>query len=693
MSAVLQPAGGAGAVDPATAGEWLLEVEGLHVHFVTTRGVVRAVEGISYQVRAGEVVALVGESGCGKSVSSLAIMRLLARPAGRIVAGRILFQGRDLLKLTEDEMRAIRGRDIAMIFQEPMTSLNPVLTIGSQITEPLLIHLGMDESTALARALDLLKLVGIPDPERRLDQYPHQFSGGMRQRVMIAIGLACNPKLLIADEPTTALDVTIQAQILKLMKDLSRELGIALVIITHNLGVVARYADRVNVMYSARLAEQGTARAIFSRPLHPYTAGLLRSVPRLDQPRGLKLETIDGMPPSLLDAPAGCRFAPRCPAVLPACTAAAPPLAEIEQGHWVACVRGAEMAKVGAIGLGLQSANPRPPLAKALAAAPPLLQVRDLRTYFEVSAGLSMFTHARAEVRAVDGLSFEIRRGETVGLVGESGCGKTTVGRTLLRLEEPTSGQVMFDGADVTHADGDQLKAYRRQIQVIFQDPYSSLNPRMTIGQIIAEPMLVYKLQPDKRAAAHKVAELLGQVGLFDYMAERYPHELSGGQRQRVGIARALALQPSFIVCDEPVSALDVSIQAQIMNLLEELQREFNLTYLFIAHDLAVVRHISDRVIVMYLGKVMEIADRDALYSDPLHPYTQALLDAVPIPDPALEAGRAYHVLAGEVPSPLNPPRGCVFHTRCPLAGAECKVAVPELREVKPQHFAACIKL
>jgi peptide/nickel transport system ATP-binding protein len=693
MSAVLQYAGGAGATEPATAAEWLLEVEDLHVHFVTSRGVVRAVEGVSYQVRAGEVVALVGESGCGKSVSSLAIMQLLAKPAGRIVGGRVMFQGRDLLKLSADEMRAIRGRDIAMIFQEPMSSLNPVLTVGFQIMEPLIIHLGMSDTAARARALELLQLVGIPDPERRLDQYPHQFSGGMRQRVMIAIGLSCNPKLLIADEPTTALDVTIQAQILKLMKDLSRELGIALVIITHNLGVVARYADRVNVMYSARIAEQAAASAIFEQPLHPYTAGLLRSVPRLDRPRGRRLETIDGMPPSLLDAPVGCRFAPRCPARQDACVAAAPPLVEVLPQHWSACVRSAEMAKVGPAGLGLQSANPLPPENKVLAAGEPLLRLHDLRTYFEVAAGMMLLKPTHVEVRAVDGLSFGIRRGETVGLVGESGCGKTTVGRTLLRLENPTSGEIIFDGANVTRVTGAALKRYRRQVQVIFQDPYSSLNPRMTIGQIIAEPMLVYKLQPNRKAADLKVRALLTQVGLFDYMAERYPHELSGGQRQRVGIARALAMQPSVIVCDEPVSALDVSIQAQIINLLEDLQREFGLTYLFIAHDLAVVRHISDRIIVMYLGKVMEIAERDALYSEPLHPYTQALLDAVPIPDPALEAARATRVLGGEVPSPLNPPRGCVFHTRCPVAGPECKLAVPELREVRTGHFAACIKI
>ncbi|MBI3936460.1 MAG: ABC transporter ATP-binding protein [Betaproteobacteria bacterium] len=672
---------------------WLLELDELHVHFITTRGVVRAVEGISYKVRAGEVVALVGESGCGKSVSALSIMRLLARPAGRVVGGRILFEGRDLLRRPEEEMREIRGRDIAMIFQEPMTSLNPVLTIGFQIMEPLMIHLGMNAAAARARSAELLKMVGISDPERRLDQYPHQFSGGMRQRVMIAIALSCNPKLIIADEPTTALDVTIQAQILKLMKDLSREFGIALVVITHNLGIVARYADRVNVMYAARMAEQGSAADVFARPLHPYTAGLLRSVPRLDQPRGRRLETIEGLPPNLLDPPPGCRFAPRCPARQDACVRELPGLVAVEPHRYSACIRAREMSRVGPTGLGLQSANPEPPVAKRLDRAKPLLNVNGLRTYFRVGAGLGMLKPAHVEVRAVDGLSFEVYRGETVGLVGESGCGKTTVGRTLLRLEEPTGGGIVFDGVDVTRAEGRALKDYRRKIQVIFQDPYSSLNPRMTIGEIIAEPMRVYGLVPDRRAARAKAAELLTQVGLFEYMAERYPHELSGGQRQRVGIARALAMQPAFIVCDEPVSALDVSIQAQIINLLEDLQQKYGLTFLFIAHDLAVVRHISDRVIVMYLGRVMEIADRDALYADPVHPYSRALLDAVPIPNPALEAKREYRVLGGEVPSPLNPPRGCVFHTRCPMASDECKMTIPELREVRPRHYAACIKV
>jgi peptide/nickel transport system ATP-binding protein len=679
-------------VSPNPGSPWLLEVDDLHVHFATSRGVVRAVEGISYTVKQGEVVALVGESGCGKSVSSLAIMRLLA-PTGRIVAGRILFEGRNLLELAEDRMREIRGRDIAMIFQEPMTSLNPVLTVGFQVVEPLLIHRGMDDDAARTRALELLKMVGIPDAGRRLDQYPHQFSGGMRQRVMIAIALACNPKLIIADEPTTALDVTIQAQILKLMKDLSRDLSIAMVIITHNLGVVARYADRVNVMYAARMTEQASAGELFARPLHPYTAGLLRSVPRLDQPRVTRLETIEGMPPNLLEVPGGCRFAPRCLAQVPESLCALPPLVEVEPGHTSACVRAFEMARVGAQGLGLARASVEAAANKFVDRTAPLMSVRGLKTHFEVATGFKASAAGRGIVRAVDGVSFDVFRGETLGLVGESGCGKTTVGRTLLRLEQPTEGEIVFDGRDVTHAKGAALKAYRRRIQVIFQDPYSSLNPRMTIGEIIAEPLLVYGLERDRKAARARVGELLRQVGLFDYMAQRYAHELSGGQRQRVGIARALAMQPSFIVCDEPVSALDVSIQAQIVNLLEDLQQKLGLTYLFIAHDLAVVRHISDRVIVMYLGRIMEIADRDALYSSPLHPYTKALLDAVPIPDPALEARREYKVLRGEVPSPLDPPRGCVFHTRCPRASQACTEQVPQLREIRPGHFAACIKV
>jgi peptide/nickel transport system ATP-binding protein len=669
--------------------EPLLAVEDLHVEFATSAGVVRAVEGLTLAVRRGEVAALVGESGCGKSVSALAIMGLLAKPAGRVVRGRVVFDGRDLLSLSAAEMRALRGRDIAMIFQEPMTSLNPVLSIGLQIMEPLLIHLGMGAAGARRRAIELLGLVGISDAERRLGHYPHQFSGGMRQRVMIAIGLACNPKLIIADEPTTALDVTIQAQILELMKALSRQLGIALIVITHNLGIVARYADRVNVMYAARIVEQGLADDVFHRPRHPYAIGLMRSVPRLDRPRGVRLETIEGLPPNLLEPPSGCRFAPRCRYRLEICQRD-PALEQIEPGHQAACWRAREIAA------GEVAAEPlvasAPPLRRE-APDPPLLSVQALSKEFRVGTGSGLLRRGSGTVRAVSEISFGIRAGETLGLVGESGCGKTTAGRLILKLEEPTSGAVRFRGADIAAMAGSELRLLRRKVQVIFQDPFSSLNPRMTVGQIIGEPLGVHGIAPGRAAARERVAALLSQVGLFPYMAARYPHELSGGQRQRVGIARALAMEPEFIVCDEPVSALDVSIQGQIINLLEELQQRLKLTYLFIAHDLAVVRHISTRVAVMYLGRIVELADRDALYAEPLHPYTKALLDAVPVPDPRIERARAARTLGGELPSPLTPPTGCLFHTRCPLATAECKTQVPELREIRRGHFAACIKI
>jgi peptide/nickel transport system ATP-binding protein len=670
----------------------LLEVQDLHVRFETSRGTVRAVDGISYTVNRGEVVAIVGESGCGKSVSSLAIMRLLAKNTSRIPAGRILFEGRNLLDFSDDDMRSVRGRDISMIFQEPMTSLNPVLPIGQQIMEPLFIHLKMSEAQARARALELMRLVGITDGERRLEQYPHHLSGGMRQRVMIAIGLACNPKLIIADEPTTALDVTIQAQILELMKDLSRRLDIALIIITHNLGVVARYADRVNVMYAARIIEQGTADDVFLRPCHPYTIGLMKSVPRLDMPRGQRLETIEGLPPDLRSPPAGCRFAPRCPHRIEVC-GQDPALAEIGTAHRSACWRADEIAAgtlVPSAPLKLTATVP-PDAAPAAAAAEPLLAVDRLHKYFAIKTGGFLSSKA-ATVKAVDDVSFSIAAGETLGLVGESGCGKTTVGRTILRLEEATGGTIRFAGADITHHSAQAMREVRRKIQVIFQDPYSSLNPRMTVGQIIGEPLGVYRLVSGRNEERERVETLLGQVGLFPYMAERYPHELSGGQRQRVGIARALALEPTFIVCDEPVSALDVSIQGQIINLLEDLQARLNLSFLFIAHDLAVVRHISDRVAVMYLGRLVEIADRDELYANPAHPYTKALLDAAPIPDPLIERARAPRALKGEIPSPLTPPSGCVFHTRCPIADEHCRREVPRARQIGPRHVVACHK-
>ena len=663
----------------------LLEIRDLHVQFVTSHGTVRAVEGLSYSVRPGEMVAIVGESGSGKSVSALAVMRLLPAATGRITGGSVRFDGRELLALSEEEMRRVRGREIAMIFQEPMTSLNPVLKIGLQIMEPLTIHLNMDDAAARARAVELLTLVGITDPESRLDQYPHQLSGGMRQRVMIAIGLACNPKLLIADEPTTALDVTIQAQILELMQDLSRRLGVAVVIITHNLGIVARYADRVNVMYAARLAESGTAERVFGRPLHPYSRGLLSAVPRLDRGRSARLATIDGAPPNLLSPPVGCRFHPRCRFVIDRCLQE-PPFEAAEPEHFVACHRVHE----------IEALDSRPTGAdRAATAARPsangsterLLDVKGASKFFPVRMGL---LRRPWQIRAVNDVTLDIKRGETLGLVGKSGCGKSTLGRLVLRLDDPTAGEIRFEGIDLARLRRDELLAVRKRMQVIFQDPYSSLNPRMTVGQIIAEPMRVHRILPPSEIPG-RVTELLQTVGLFPYMALRYPHELSGGQRQRVGIARALSVNPHVIVCDEAVSALDVSIQGQVINLLEELQQKLGLTYLFIAHDLAVVRHISTRVAVMYLGRIVEEAPAEQLFSNPKHPYTQALLAAAPIPDPAIERARPRSIIKGELPSPLNPPAGCVFHPRCPLATEECKKAVPATRELAPSHHVACI--
>jgi peptide/nickel transport system ATP-binding protein len=672
------------ATAPVAAGALapLLELKDLNVQFVTSHGTVRAVEDVSYAVRPGEMVAIVGESGSGKSVSALAIMRLLPEGTARITKGSVRFDGRELLTLSDEEMRRIRGRHIAMIFQEPMTSLNPVLKIGLQIMEPLTIHLQMDAAAARARAIELLTLVGITDPDSRLNQYPHQLSGGMRQRVMIAIGLACNPKLLIADEPTTALDVTIQAQILELMKDLSKRLGVSVVIITHNLGIVARYADRVNVMYAARIVESGTAERVFARPLHPYARGLLTAVPRLDRGRSAKLATIDGAPPNLLAPPSGCRFRPRCRFAIDKCQEV-PPLEAAEGGHLVACHRVAEIEAIDRTSRRSESVVK----ASLDGDGEAILSIKNARKFFPVRAG---FLRRSRLVRAVNDVSLDIRRGETLGLVGESGCGKSTLGRLVLRLDEPTGGAIRFEGIDLAGLNRGGMIAVRKKMQVIFQDPYSSLNPRMTVGQIVAEPMRVHGILP-KPQIEPRVAELLQLVGLFPYMALRYPHELSGGQRQRVGIARALAVNPDVIVCDEAVSALDVSIQGQVINLLEELQQKLGLTYLFIAHDLAVVRHISSKVAVMYLGRIVEYATADELFANPKHPYTKALLAAAPIPDPVIERTRPRSIIKGELPSPLNPPAGCVFNPRCPLMTAECKQAVPATRELGRGHFVACI--
>ena len=660
----------------------LLEVTGLRVAIDTPRGTIRPVDGVDLLLAAGETFALLGESGCGKSMTALALARLLP-DAGRVEHGGVRLGGTDLLRLPEAAMRQVRGGRIGMIFQEPGTSLNPVMTVGEQIGEVLLQHRKDDVRAA---AVKLLESVGIPDAARRLNDYPFQFSGGMKQRVMIAMALAGCPELLIADEPTTALDVTIQAQVLDLLAHIQAERAMGMLLITHDLGVVARMAHRVGVMYAGEVVETGPREAFFAMPLHPYSRKLFAALPTAAH-RGRVLAAPLGSVPPLDRAFAGCRFAERCPAAFDRCDDEAPGWhrvgAQSVRCHLyegVQVPRPFERVAAGRI----EGASPRQSGAT-------VLEVRGLAVHFPVRKGL--LRRVVGHVRAVDGVDLSLAAGRTLALVGESGCGKTTVGKALLQLVPPTAGSVQLDGVEMVGQGGNALQGMRRAVQMVFQDPFASLNPRMTVGQIIGEPLKVYNLAGGKRGAEARVGELLEQVGLRPEMAARYPHQLSGGQRQRVGIARALAMEPSFIVCDEAVSALDVSIQGQIINLLEDLQRRLGLAYLFIAHDLAVVRHISMRVVVMYFGRVMEITDRDALYNGPLHPYTKVLLDAAPVPDPTIEKSREPRLIKGELPSHLAPPTGCVFNTRCPIASEECRQIVPPLEEKRPGHFAACIKV
>ena len=690
----------------------LLEVRGLCTHFDTGRGVLRAVDSVDLDVQADETVAVVGESGCGKSVTALSILGLVDAP-GRVVAGAIRYRGEDLIRARPERLQRIRGNEIAMIFQEPMSSLNPVHSIGDQVIEALRIHRGLRKRQATARTIEMLRMVGIPLPEQRVFDYPHQFSGGMRQRVMIAMALSCDPALLIADEPTTALDVTIQAQILELIAELSRRTGTAVIVITHDLGVVAEMAHRVVVMYAGRVVEQATTGELFAGPQHPYTRALLNSIPNLEERRGARLTPIMGTVPDPLRLPPGCAFTPRCEFAGDPCRERMPPLLAAGDGRLARCllhdpasaaalpaggleamstrVHAPESAEPGAARAARVTSGGKPTTggddAKRAGAsrADGLVRVRDLTMHFPVTAGV--FRHVVGYVRAVDGVSFDIERGETLGLVGESGCGKSTTGRLLLRLLSATGGSVQFDGAPVFTLQGDALRALRRDMQIVFQDPFASLNPRMTIRDTLAEPFIIHGRRHEARA---RVPELLQRVGLSPEHTGRYPHQFSGGQRQRIGIARALALAPKLVVCDEPVSALDVSIQAQILNLLQDLQDDLALTYLFIAHDLSVVRHISDRVAVMYLGQIVEQADADTLFARPAHPYTQALLSAVPAIDPVRRRQRV--MLTGDVPSAAAPPSGCRFHTRCPYAQPHCRDHVPELASVprEPGHQAAC---
>jgi len=669
----------------------LLAVNDLRTYFRTTGEPRKVVDGVSLSIGAGETLGLVGESGCGKSLTALSIMRLIPRP-GYVADGSILLNGRDLVTMGGPERRRLRGRNIAMIFQEPMTSLNPVLSVRTQLLEAIrrsrpdrAERAGRRAGKAreIDRAIELLEMVEMPDPARRLTEYPHQLSGGMRQRVMIAMALACRPEVLIADEPTTALDVTVEAKILDLLRNLQKQLGTAILFITHDLAVISEMADRVAVMYAGKIVETAPTADLFARPSHPYTELLLRCRPSRVQ-RGTPLETIDGIVPDPKDYPPGCRFCDRCPHAFAPCEGQLPAPREIAAGHVVACHLYEDESRPGV------SARPAAAPA-AVETAPPtdgvLLEARQVVKHFPIRKGI--LQRVVGQVRAVDGVDLTVRRGSTMALVGESGCGKTTLGKTLIRLLPATAGSVRFGTRDVMTLAEDPLRAFRREVQIVFQDPYSSLNPRMMVQEIVAEGMKVHGIG-DRADRADRVRALLGRVGLSAEAMTAYPHEFSGGQRQRIGIARALAVEPKFIVLDEPTSALDVSVQAQILNLLGDLQATARqrLTYLFITHDLGVVEYLADEVAVMYLGRVVERAATEALFDDPLHPYTRALLSAIPESDE--RKGRPRVRLSGDVPSPADPPAGCHFHPRCPNAMDVCRTAYPPTTALEDGRTVCC---
>src|SRR5271165_5896428 len=738
----------------------VLDIQDLSTHIQLTRSVVQAVGNIDLEIEAGETLGLVGESGCGKSMTGLSIMGLLP-PGGSIVNGSVKLDGRELVGLKDEELRRLRGNEVAMIFQDPLTSLDPTKTIGYQVAEPARLHRGASKAEALDRAVEVLGLVGLPRPKERLSDYPHQLSGGLRQRVMIAMALACEPKLLIADEPTTALDVTIQAQILALLRDLKERLGMAMLLITHDMGVIAGHADRVNVMYAGRVVETAEAATLFDEMHHPYTQALLASIPQMDQDANKALHAIPGLPPDLAHLPQGCRFAARCSRASDKCRTEEPPLggktfdhkfacwhpvdgplalavigeggpdgvstglvapdavsvAEPTAGHQIGLVPDAPLgapesaeADTGEAGSAEDGSGQSVVVAAGLEVtadgrlevterkvevaaadrdgAVPLLELSNLVREFSITSG-AFLQRKVASVKAVSDVSFSVPLGTTFGLVGESGCGKTTIGKMIVALEKPDSGEVTLGGVDVSKLRGGELRRKRRDLQLMFQDPHSSLDPRMRVGEIIAEPLAVQHLG-SKRAQRDRVFELLGEVGLPRNAVERYPHEFSGGQRQRIGLARALTLNPRLIVADEPVSALDVSIRAQVLNLMKRLQASHGLTYVVISHDLAVVKYMAERIGVMYLGKLVELGSGQDIYERAAHPYTSGLIATIPVPKPALERAKKGAAIRGELPSPVDPPSGCRFRTRCQFAQEICAAEEPLLRSFGPGHVAAC---
>jgi peptide/nickel transport system ATP-binding protein len=680
----------------------VLAISDLSTEIRLKNATVRAVDCVSLQVSAGECLGLVGESGCGKTMTARSIMRLLP-PGGVITAGSIVLAGTDLTRLSERDMQAVRGNDIGMVFQDPASCLNPTVTIGGQIAESVIVHRGAGRAVAAERAVEMLGLVRIPAPERVAALYPHQLSGGMRQRAMIAAALACEPRVLIADEPTTALDVTTQQGILELIDDLRRQLGMAVILVTHDLGVIAGRTERVAVMYGGRIIEQAVTGAVFAEPRHPYTEALLDALPEMAGQASRSLYSIPGRPPDLTVRAAGCSFAPRCRHVQDWCAGHEPALDGDQPGHTYACffpvravggANGHGRRPVSAWVGGRAGAARRPARPAAEAgpgnAAEPLLQVSGLVKDYPVSRGplgRKAFT-----VSAVADVSFELAAGQTFGLVGESGCGKTTVARLLVGLERASAGSIMFNGADLAALSPRQMRPHRSGIQLMFQDAYASLNPRMRVKSILREPLAIQKTVR-RRARRRQVARILDEVGLPAEALDRYPREFSGGQRQRLALARALIQRPALIVADEPVSALDVSVQAQILNLMRKLRRQYGLSYLFISHDLSVVRYMADTIGVMYLGKLVEVGPAEDICTGPGHPYTASLIAAVPAvtskpatglppPDAQSVAGQPPDAqsVAGQPPTVTEPPSGCRFRARCALAQDICAEQEPPLR-------------
>lgn len=677
----------------------VLSVSDLEIKYHTRQATLTAVRHVTFEVNSGQIVGLVGESGSGKSTIASAVMRLLP-PNGEISSGKLLFGGRDLCRLDEEQMRQVRGREISMIFQDPMTSLNPVFNIEQQMVDVILAHppnnQPISRAEARERAIFMLDRVGIPDAMQRIQNFPHQFSGGMRQRIMIALALQSNPVILIADEPTSALDVTLEAQITDLIRELRDELHTAILYITHDLGIVAQICDQVVVLYAGNVVETGDVFHIFKSPLHPYTQALLRSHPS-HQMRAVRLTTIRGRVPSLKDLPRGCKFAPRCDLAQAICFEQEPQgtrldaqtvLCHAYQPGWQGKTVNSLTAGFSASGGITQESGVQ--RQEQITAAEQVVQIEQMKVHFKDTVGWlgKILGHKAGLVRAVDGVDVAVYRGETLALVGESGSGKTTLGRTILRLEHPTSGEINVEGQNITGLPQAKVRPLRARMQMIFQDPISSLSPRKTVAEMLLEPFKIHSIPVQGQ---QKVDDLLEMVGLSSEQADKYPHQLSGGQARRVGIARALALHPALLVADEPTAGLDVSVAAGILNLMKDLREKLSITYILITHNLNIIGFIADRVAVMYLGKIVEVGATQMLFTQPRHPYTEALMSAVALPDPELREKRKRIVLEGEIPSPRNPPPGCPFHPRCRYKQARCMIDPPQLRGTpETDHLAAC---